>query len=73
MSWNRRLVAGCVALAALFGWLFYIRYWKWRECIHAVLSSCITPDGDNLTAGGMIWGLLAVAFAAAAVRLALRG
>ena len=72
MSWQRYAIAGCLALSALFGWLFYIRYWKWRDCINAVLSSCVTPDGDNLTSGGMIWGLFALVCAAAVLRLALR-
>ena len=44
------------AIAGGFGWLFYVRYWLWRDCINEALSSCVTPDGDNLTAGGMIWG-----------------
>ncbi len=72
MSPQRVLIAGCLALSALSGWLFYIRYWRWRDCIREAQSSCITPDGDNLTSGGMLWGLLALVLAAAALRLALR-
>lgn len=45
-----------------FVWLFYERYWRWRDCIEAAASSCITPDGANLTSGGMIWGFFAVIF-----------
>jgi hypothetical protein len=59
-------------LAAGFGWLFYVRYWKWRDCIAAALSSCVTPEGDNLISGGMIWGLPALLFLAAALRLAFK-
>jgi len=69
---RRYASAGCLALAILFSWLFYIRYWKWYDCIDEALSSCVTPDGDNLTAGGMLWGILAICFAAAALHLALR-
>jgi hypothetical protein len=72
MTWRRRAVAVCLALSDFFSWFCYIRYWKWRDCINAVLSSCITPEGDNLTSGGMIWGLFALAFLAAALCLALR-
>jgi hypothetical protein len=59
-------------LAAGFGWLFYVRYWKWRDCIAEAQSSCVTPDGDNLIPGGMFWGPIAIVFALAAVRSALR-
>ncbi|WP_159950417.1 hypothetical protein [Rhizobium sp. 18065] len=53
-------------LAALFGFIFYTRYWIWRDCIAASQSSCLTPDGSNLTAGGMVWGVIAFGFLAAA-------
>jgi hypothetical protein len=56
------------ALAVLCAWLFYARYWLWRDCIHAAESSCITPDGANLTSGGIIWGLLAAVMAALVLR-----
>jgi hypothetical protein len=70
----RRLLAGVyLALSGLFGWLFYVRYWKWRDCIHEALSSCVTPDGESLIAGGMLWGALAAVLAAAALRQMLRG
>ena len=42
MSPHRLAVAGCLALSAIFGWLFYVRYWKWRDCIREALSSCVT-------------------------------
>ena len=55
----RHLAAAIAALAMAlaFSWLFYVRYWLWRECIEQSLSSCVTPDGDNLTSGGMFWAL----------------
>lgn len=63
----RMVFPGILSLLALFfAWLFYERYWKWRHCIAAVETSCLTPDGDNLTGGGMAWGLFAFLFAAAA-------
>ncbi|NKL62056.1 hypothetical protein ELH21_00615 [Rhizobium leguminosarum] len=46
-------------LSIFFGWLFYERYWKVRDCISQALSSCLTPDGDNLTQGGSLWAGLA--------------
>lgn len=51
-------------LAAGSAYLFVTRYWLYRECIAAALSSCITPEGDNLTSGGMIWGGFALLFLA---------
>ena len=67
-------LAGIVylGLSGLFGWLFYVRYWKWRECIAEALSSCITPDGTNLIEGGRFWALPAVIFAIAAACCFLR-
>lgn len=63
-------IAGGVhlALAGLFVWLFYERYWRWRECIDEALSSCVAPDGDNLTAGGLFWSLPATIFLLSALR-----
>ena len=49
-------------LTLFFGWLFHVRYWKYRHCIDAAESSCVLPDGDNLTNGGVVWGLFAVVF-----------
>ena len=70
---RRELVLALLELSAagLFGWLFRERYWRWRDCIAAAKSSCVTPDGDNLTSGGALWSLFALAFlVAAAIRLA---
>ncbi|MGQ2968007.1 MAG: hypothetical protein ACT6RF_04595 [Allorhizobium sp.] len=53
--------------AGFFGYIFYSRYWSWRDCIAASQSSCVTPDGSNVTDGGMVWGVIALAFLAAAV------
>ena len=39
----------------LFGWLFYTRFWKWRDCIAEAASSCVTPDGDNVIGAGALW------------------
>ena len=64
----RMIFPGLFALLALFfGWLFYIRYWKYRDCIEAAKSSCVLPDGDNLTNGGAFWGLFATLFAIGAL------
>jgi hypothetical protein len=45
-----------------FGWLFITRYWFYRDCIDAATSSCITPEGDNLTGGGAMWLVPALIF-----------
>jgi len=56
------------ALAAgFFTYVFYMRYWIWRDCIAVSQSSCVTPDGSNVTDGGMVWGVVALGFAAAAL------
>ncbi|PCK80506.1 hypothetical protein CPT34_12475 [Rhizobium sophoriradicis] len=49
-------------LSIFFGWLFYERYWRFRDCISQALSSCLTPDGGNLTQGGFLWGVFAGLF-----------
>jgi hypothetical protein len=54
-------------LAIFFAWLFDVRFWKYRECIAAARSSCITDDGDNLIAGGAFWALPAMVFGLAAI------
>ena len=56
------------ALAAgFFTYVFYMRYWIWRDCIAVSQSSCLTPDGSNVTDGGMVWGVVALGFVAAAL------
>ncbi|THV24649.1 hypothetical protein [Peteryoungia ipomoeae] len=63
-----RIKAIVLALfAGLFGFVFYERYWIWRDCIAASQSSCVTPDGSNVTEGGMVWGVIALGFLAAAL------
>ncbi|MFN3364488.1 hypothetical protein ACQKP1_13860 [Allorhizobium sp. NPDC080224] len=62
-----RIRAIVLALAAgLFGFVFYTRYWIWRDCIAVAQSSCVTSDGSNVTDGGMVWGMIALGFLAAA-------
>lgn len=65
----------CVAafcLAAFFAYAFYVRYWKWRECIAVVESSCTEPGAGNATDGGRIWAVFAVAFLAWGISLVIR-
>jgi hypothetical protein len=52
-----------LSFAVLFFWLFYIRYWKYRDCIAAAKSSCVTPDGNNLISAGAFWIVPAIIFA----------
>lgn len=47
-------------LAAVFGGLFYVRYWAFRDCIAEAVSGCVTPDGDTVIEGGAIWGIPAL-------------
>lgn len=47
-------------VAGFFWWLFYERYYKYKECIETAASSCLTTQGDNLTSGGMIWAVPAL-------------
>ncbi len=62
-----------ISFAALFAWLFYVRYWSYRDCIGAAQSSCVTPAGDNLIGGGAFWILPSIIFALLAVRTLQRG
>ena len=50
------------AIATFFWWVFYERYVRYADCIEAAKSSCLTPEGDNLTSGGIFWALLALPF-----------
>ncbi|MEG3859487.1 hypothetical protein [Microcoleus sp. herbarium12] len=52
----------CLFCSSFFFYLFYVRYWKWRDCIEAANSSCTTPDGDVLIGGGAFWIVPAVVF-----------
>lgn len=54
-------------VACFFGYVFYIRYWIWRDCIAVSQSSCVTADGSNVTDGGMVWGVIALGLLAAAL------
>jgi hypothetical protein len=57
------VAVACFALAGLFAWAFYVRYWMWRDCIAQALSSCAAEGAGNATDGGRIWGVFAVASA----------
>ena len=59
-------------LAGFFAWLFHERYWKWRDCIREAVSSCVTPEGDNLIGGGAMWSVFAGLFLILAAALAWR-
>ena len=57
------------AFASAFFWFaYYDRYYKYKDCIDALTnSSCITPDGGNVTAGGAIWSVFALFFSVLAL------
>lgn len=56
------LVAFWLLLAVVSAYFFVVRYCLYRDCIEAAASSCLSPEGINLTEGGMLWGILALAF-----------
>ena len=56
------LMTVCLFISFFFFYVFYVRYWKWRDCIEAAASSCITPEGDILIGGGTFWIVPAVVF-----------
>jgi len=55
------LFAACaLCFAALFGWAFYERYWRWRDCFNE-LGRCYDPVSQTvMTDAGFVWGLMAV-------------
>ena len=65
--WILSLLAG----SAFFAYVFYERYWKWRDCIAQALSSCGIPESDNATSGGAIWLVPSVILLAVAIGGAL--
>lgn len=69
-KWIRFAVLCC--FAGLFFWLFYARYWKYRDCIAAAKSSCVTPEGENLITMGAFWIVPAVLFAIFSAVVAIR-
>jgi hypothetical protein len=50
-------------IAGFFAYAFYDRFWRWRPELSQVDTSFITPDGANVTSGGMFWILPAGVFA----------
>ncbi|RDJ24142.1 hypothetical protein DWF00_03390 [Bosea caraganae] len=72
MLFSGLTTAGVLALAGFFLRLFYERYWSWRACIAEAESSCLTPDGNNLTGGGMVWSIPAAIFGLIALLRILR-
>ena len=65
-------IAFFAALSGASLYAFITRYWLYRDCIHAAASSCLTPEGGNLTSGGMLWGAVSLVFATAAIVLIVR-
>ena len=51
------------ALSALFFYLFYIRYYAWRDCFNEA-GRCYDPDGSGevYTTGGVFWFMPACVF-----------
>lgn len=55
------------SLAGFFWWLFYERYYRYKDCIETAASSCLNAQGDNLIGAGMVWALPAFIFSGIAV------
>jgi hypothetical protein len=71
-AWHLIVGVGYLGLSGLFAWIFYVCYWKWRDCIEEAMSSCATPDGDVLIGGGRFWIVPSVLFAIACARRIVR-
>jgi hypothetical protein len=68
-----RLAAGLLSAFAcgLFGFAFYERYWRWRDCFNE-LGRCYDAASQEvfLEQAGIVWGsLTAICFAIAIVLL----
>jgi len=50
-----------LGLAVVFGYLYYVQYWKWRNCFNE-LGRCFDDDAGvmHLQQSGAAWLLLAV-------------
>jgi hypothetical protein len=61
------------ALAIFFGFLFYERYWRWRDCFNE-LGRCFDPESQDvmLEQAGMVYGGIALVCLAAAITLFVR-
>ena len=70
----RRLFAACaLCFAALSGWAFYERYWRWRDCFNE-LGRCYDPASQIvMTDAGFVWGLMAVVAFGLALALRMLG
>jgi energy-converting hydrogenase Eha subunit H len=54
------LAAGALCFAALFGWAFYERYWRWRDCFNELGRCYDSVSQTVMTDAGFVWGLMAV-------------
>lgn len=61
------------ALASFFGFLFYDRYWRWRDCFNE-LGRCFDPESQDvfLEQAGGIYGSIALVCFAVTLALFLR-
>jgi len=58
-----------LVISGFFFYAFYVRFWKYRQCINDAKSSCITDEGENLISGGVYWVIPAVIFLIIALRI----
>lgn len=63
----------CLALAALFAFAFYDRYWRWRDCFNE-LGRCTDPESQEvyLEQAGIVWGSFTILSLAGVLLLILR-
>lgn len=71
LSWLG-VVGGSAGFAASL-YLFFIRYYKWRDCFNE-LGRCYDPDGSMqvYTTGGSVWGFVSLLFLCVAAMSVVR-
>lgn len=60
------------ALAVFFYYVYYIRYWKWQDCIGEVLETCPSGSPANINTIEAIWAVVSVGFFLIALDRALK-
>ncbi len=70
-----RLMVGLVfaSFAGFFGFLFYERYWRWRDCFNE-LGRCFDPESQDviLEQAGIAYGSIALVCFVIALALFVR-
>ncbi len=65
---NKFIVAfSFFALTLVFSYIYYIRYFRFRDCIDATLANCTVEGVEIAASSGSIWAVPPVIFAMMAV------